>query len=132
MTLDLSSSVTPKGWKDSTGLPDPELHAQSFETKKKIIKKNQIFKKLVRPGKLLVWQLAAPYFLSDFWTLQNNSGKPKSVDSKQKNYLQLWKISFLDYLKRKTFHTRSKKVLISLITGEPVYIYSTMSIALFW
>ena len=31
LTLDLFLSPTPKGWKESIGVPDTELHAKSFE-----------------------------------------------------------------------------------------------------
>ena len=40
LTLDLLLSATPKGWKESIGLPDTELYAKSFEKKSL---KNQIF-----------------------------------------------------------------------------------------
>ena len=38
----------------------------------------------------------------------------------------LKKIYFLDYLRRKDFYSRSTKILISLITGEPVFVYITI------
>ena len=41
-------------------------------------------------------------------------------------------IFFLDHLKWKGFYNQSKKIIISLITGESVYVNSTVSIALFW
>ena len=40
LTLDLFSSATPKGWKESIGFPNAELYAKSFEKNRK---KSQLF-----------------------------------------------------------------------------------------
>ena len=42
LTLDLFLSATPKLWKESIGFQDAELQAESFEKKKKKIKKLNI------------------------------------------------------------------------------------------
>ena len=65
----------------------------------------------------------------DFRTLPDNSGIPKSFDSKQK--ISCDRVNFFfDYLERKGFWSRSKKILFFvIITGEPVS--ATISIALF-
>ena len=48
LTLDLFLNATPKGWKESIGFPDPELHPESFEKislkKSNILEASQILK----------------------------------------------------------------------------------------
>ena len=78
----------PKNGKNQRiGFTDAELYTECFE-KKKIIKRNQVLKNSPDPENY--WrghQQSYNFFLVfvDFRTLPDNSGKPKSFDSKQKN-----------------------------------------------
>ena len=90
MTLDLLLGATPKGWKKSIEFPDAELYAKSFfgGEKKKSLKKINYSRSLSDPENSWCGHQQPYNFFSvftDFQTLPDNSGKPKSVDSKQKN-----------------------------------------------
>ena len=86
------------------GFPEAEFYAKFSE--KKIIKKMKYSRSL--SGTENYWcghQQSYNFFpvFANFRTLLDNSGKPKLVDSKRKNQLQLGKNVLFDYLKRKDF-----------------------------
>ena len=74
----------PKEWKESIGFPDAELCAELLE---KIIKIKYSRSSLNLENSPSGHQQRYDFFsvFADFRTLADNSGKPKSIDLKQKN-----------------------------------------------
>ena len=102
MTLGLFLSATRKGWKESIGFRDAELYVKSFE---KIHSLKKIKYSRSSPGDFVC------LFIYLFTYL----------------FIYLF-IYFLTDLKGKTFKVERQKILVSLITDEPV----TAIMVLFW
>ena len=100
--------------KESIGLPDAELHAKSFEKKINLTKikysRNSPDLENTRCGHQQPYNFFS-VFASFCQTLPGNLGKQKSVDSKQKNWLQLVKKNFFFLIisKGKFFRADRKK-----------------------
>ena len=90
--------------KESIGLPDAELHAKSFEKKINLTKikysRNSPDLENTRCGHQQPYNFFS-VFASFCQTLPGNLGKQKSVDSKQKNWLQLVKKNCFFWLSQK-------------------------------
>ena len=83
MTLDLFLSATPKLQKESIEFPDPELYAESFERNSLNFSRSSPDPENYRCD----YQQSYNFFseFTNFRRLPDKSGKPKSVDLKQKN-----------------------------------------------
>ena len=108
LTLDLFLSAAPKGWEESVAFLDAELYAKSFE--KKFIQKIKYFRSSPDPKNSWCGYQQRYNFFSVFADFQK---------------LRLF---FFIISKGKIFRAHRRKILISVITGEPVL----TTIALLW
>ena len=84
LTFELSLSATTKEWKESIRFQNAELYGGFFE--RKIIENIKYSGESPDPdfvGVPISSQIIS--FRCRFWTFADNAGKPKLVDSKQKN-----------------------------------------------
>ena len=108
LTLDLFLSPTPKGWEESVAFLDAELYAKSFE--KNSFKKSNILE-AHQTLKILGVAISSHIISFRFLPISRNFG-----------------CFFFIISKGKIFRAHRRKILISVITGEPVL----ATIALFW